>query len=70
MTAHDTSGDRKRCLAAGMDGCIAKPLRIEELTKSISHFAVVGAVEPATVSASGEDTRAEPASVVRHTDRK
>lgn len=31
MTAHATREDRDRCLAAGMDGYIAKPMRYEEL---------------------------------------
>ena len=35
MTAHAMKGDRERCLAAGMDAYVAKPIRPEELFEAI-----------------------------------
>ena len=41
MTAHAMTGDRERCIGAGMDGYIAKPIRPQELFQAISSFAPV-----------------------------
>ncbi len=39
MTAHAIKGDRERCLEAGMDGYIAKPIRADELFRVLEGFA-------------------------------
>jgi CheY-like chemotaxis protein len=36
MTAHAMAGDRERCLAAGMDDYVSKPLRKEDLLRALN----------------------------------
>lgn len=37
MTAHAMTGDREQCLAAGMDGYIAKPIRSQDLLNLVNN---------------------------------
>jgi two-component system, sensor histidine kinase and response regulator len=52
MTAHAMKGDRERCLEAGMDGYVSKPIRKRELLDEMSRY-VPAAAATRTLAASG-----------------
>jgi len=44
MTGAAMPGDRERCLTAGMDGYLSKPVRIDDLARELDHWAPQAAV--------------------------
>jgi signal transduction histidine kinase/CheY-like chemotaxis protein len=66
MTAHAMAGDRERCLAAGMDDYIAKPLRKEDVLSVLEHrhFAAADSVpEPPRPGSNGTKAAQPPLSL-------
>jgi CheY-like chemotaxis protein len=45
MTAHAMVGDKERCLEAGMDDYITKPIRVEELNDLLKRYSPVDSTQ-------------------------
>jgi signal transduction histidine kinase/CheY-like chemotaxis protein len=63
MTAHALKGDQERCLAAGMDGYVSKPIRTSELFSTIESLLATKGSAPANEVAGLSD----PADSLRET---
>lgn len=59
MTAHAMKGDRERCLQAGMDGYVSKPVQVRELFDAIESLVPTSAPPASPPSANGQ--RSTPA---------